>query len=202
MEAFTCLLNSSIAALTRDASAAARTLSPRRMIHEMTEAKMQDMGQYAHINEPVHHVAYLYDHAGQPWKAQRLVHTIEDRLYKPGPAGWLGDEDTGQMSSWYIFSQLGFYPVNPGQPIYALGSPLFDRATIHQEIGKSFTVEAVKKGAGDIYVQSATLNGRALERAWIAQDEIVNGGVFRFRLAPQPNEKRVASGLPSPDSSK
>jgi predicted alpha-1,2-mannosidase len=173
-----------------------------QVIHEMTEAKMEDMGQYAHINEPVHHVAYLYDYAGQPWKTQRLVHTIEDRLYKSGPAGWLGDEDTGQMSSWYIFSALGFYPVNPSQPVYALGSPLFDRATIHLENGKSFTVEAVKKAAGDIYVQSATLNGKPLERAWITHDEIVNGGVLRFRLGPQPNEKWGISGLPSPDSGK
>ena len=171
-----------------------------QVIHEMTEAKMEDMGQYAHINEPVHHVAYLYDYAGQPWKTQRLVRTIEDRLYKPGPAGWLGDEDTGQMSSWYIFSALGFYPVNPGQPVYALGSPLFDRATLHLENGKSFMVEAVRTAPADIYVQSATLNGKLLERAWITHEEIVSGGVLRFRLGPRPNEKWGTSGLPSPDS--
>ncbi len=166
-----------------------------QVIHEMTEAKMEDMGQYAHINEPVHHVVYLY--VGQPWKTQRWVHTIEDRLYKPGPAGWLGDEDTGQMSSWYIFSALGFYPVNPGQPIYALGSPLFDRATIHLENGKSFTVEANRKVPADIYVQSATLNGKNLDRVWITHDEIVAGGLLRFRLGPRPNEKWGTSGLPS-----
>ncbi len=100
-----------------------------KVIHEMTEAKMAGTGQYAHINEPVHHVIYLYDYAGQPWKAQRWAREIMDRFYRPGPDGWLGDEDTGQMSAWYIFSALGLYPVNPGQPIYALGSPLFDRAT-------------------------------------------------------------------------
>ncbi len=169
------------------------------VIHEMTEAKMEDMGQYAHINEPVHHVAYLYDYAGQPWKTQRLVHMIEDRLYRPGPAGWLGDEDTGQMSSWYIFSALGFYPVNPGQPIYALGSPLFDRATIHLENGNTFTVEAARKAPGDIYVQAATLDGKPLDRAWIAHAEIIKGGVLRFRLGPRPNEKWGTSGLPLPD---
>ena len=171
-----------------------------QVIHEMTEAKMEDMGQYAHINEPVHHVAYLYDYAGQPWKTQRWVRTIEDRLYKPGPAGWLGDEDTGQMSSWYIFSALGFYPVNPGQPVYALGSPLFDRATLHLENDKSFMVEAVRTAPADIYVQSATLNGKPLERAWITHEQIVSGGVLRFRLGPRPNEKWGTSGLPSPDS--
>jgi len=169
-----------------------------QVIHEMTEAKMEDMGQYAHINEPVHHVAYLYDYAGQPWKTQRWVREIEDRLYKPGPAGWLGDEDTGQMSSWYIFSALGFYPVNPGQPIYAIGSPMFDRATIHLENGRTFTVEAARKAAGDIYVQSATLNGQPLDRPWISHEEIVKGGVLRFCLGAQPNEKWGTSGLPLP----
>ena len=106
------------------------------------------------------------------------------------------------MSSWYIFSALGFYPVNPGHPIYALGSPLFNRATIHLENGKNFTVEAAKKSGADIYVQSATLNGKTLDRAWITHDEIAGGGVLRFQLGPQPNEKWGISGLPSPDSVK
>ncbi len=168
-----------------------------QVIHEMTESKMEDTGQYAHINEPVHHVAYLYDYAGQPWKTARWVHAIEDRLYRPGPAGWLGDEDTGQMSAWYVFSALGFYPVNPGQPIYALGSPLFRRAVIHLENGKSFTVEAVRRAPTDIYVQSATLNGQPLERAWISHEEIAGGGVLEFRLGPRPNESWGTSGLPA-----
>jgi predicted alpha-1,2-mannosidase len=169
-----------------------------QVIHEMTESKMEDMGQYAHINEPVHHVAYLYDYAGQPWKTARWVHAIEDRLYRPGPAGWLGDEDTGQMSAWYIFSALGFYPVNPGQPIYALGSPLFRRAAIHLENGKTFIVQtAGQRTPADIYVQSATLNGQPLDRAWITHEEIVNGGVLQFRLGAQPNESWGTSGLPA-----
>jgi predicted alpha-1,2-mannosidase len=171
----------------------------RQVIHEMTEARMADMGQYAHVNEPVHHVAYLYNYAGQPWKTQRWVHAIEDRLYKPGPAGWLGDEDTGQMSSWYIFSALGFYPVNPGQPIYALVSPLFERATIHLENRKDFTVEATRQTPTDIYIQSATLNGKSLDRAWISHDEIVKGGLLRFQLGARPNEKWGISGLPAAD---
>ena len=166
------------------------------VIHEMTEAKLADTGQYAHINEPVHHVIYLYDYVGQPWKTAQWVHTIEDRFYRPGPAGWLGDEDTGQMSSWYIFSALGFYPVNPGQPIYAIGSPLFDRAAIHLENGKTFTVAATKQGANSIYVQSATLNGKPLDRAWITHQEIVDGGVLAFRLGPQPSKTWGTQGLP------
>ncbi len=176
-----------------------RTGGYGQVIHEMTEAKMEDMGQYAHINEPVHHVAYLYDYAGQPWKTQRLVREIEDRLYRPGPDGWLGDEDTGQMSSWYIFSALGFYPVNPGQPVYALGSPLFDRAAIHLENGRTFRVEAARTAPADVYVQSVTLNGKALDRPWISHAEIVNGGVLAFRLGPKPNEKWGTSGMPSPE---
>jgi predicted alpha-1,2-mannosidase len=171
----------------------------KELIHEMTEAKMGNMGQYAHINEPVHHVIYLYDYVGQPWKAQKWVHEVMDRNYKPGPAGWLGDEDNGQMSAWYILTAMGFYPPNPGQPIYALGSPLFARATIHLENGKTFTVEAAKGGAGDIYVQSATLNGKPLDRVWIKHDEIAGGGVLRFKLGPKPNEKWATGGIPAAD---
>jgi predicted alpha-1,2-mannosidase len=169
-----------------------------QVIHEMTEAKMAGTGQYAHINEPVHHVIYMYDYAGEPWKTQQWVHTVEDTLYKPGPAGWLGDEDTGQMSSWYIFSSLGFYPVNPGQPVYALGSPQFDHAAIHLENGKTFTVDATRTAASDIYVQSVTLNGKPLDRPWITHAEIVAGGALQFRLGPQPNRAWGTSGLPKP----
>ncbi|HUB80707.1 MAG TPA: GH92 family glycosyl hydrolase [Bryobacteraceae bacterium] len=169
-----------------------------QVIHEMTEAKMAGTGQYAHINEPVHHVIYLYDYAGEPWKTQQWVHTVEDTLYKPGPAGWLGDEDTGQMSSWYIFSSLGFYPVNPGQPVYALGSPQFDHAVIHLENGKTFTVDAARTAPGDIYVQSVKLNGQPLDRPWITQAEIVGGGVLQFRLGREPNKSWGTSGMPTP----
>ena len=169
----------------------------RRVIHEMTETKLENMGQYAHVNEPVHHVIYLYDYAGQPWKAQKWVHEVMTRLYKPGPDGWLGDEDTGQMSAWYIFGAMGFYPADPGRPIYALGTPLFDRLTIHLENRKTFTVEAARRQPGDIYVQSATLNGQPLDRPWIAHAEIVRGGVLRFVLGPQPNQKWATGGIPA-----
>jgi predicted alpha-1,2-mannosidase len=171
----------------------------KKVIHEMTEAKLANMGQYAHINEPVHHVIYLYDYAGQPWKTQKWVREVIDRLYKAGPAGWLGDEDNGQMSAWYVFSALGFYPVNPGQPVYALGTPLFDRATIRLENGKSFTVEASRRAASDLYVQSVMLNGQALARSWITHAEIMNGGVLSFRLGRAPNANWGTSGMPVPE---
>jgi predicted alpha-1,2-mannosidase len=160
-----------------------------KVIHEMTESKLENMGQYAHINEPVHHVIYLYDYVGQPWKAQKLVREVMARLYQPGPDGWLGDEDTGQMSAWYVFSALGLYPVVPGRPIYALGTPLFTHATIHLENGRTFTVEAVRRASNDVYVQSVTWRGRALEGPWIEHSQITTGGDLRFVLGPRPNEK-------------
>jgi predicted alpha-1,2-mannosidase len=166
-----------------------------KVIHEMTEAKMAGTGQYAHINEPVHHVIYLYDYAGQPWKTQRWAHEIMDRFYRPGPDGWLGDEDTGQMSAWFIFTALGLYPVNPGQPIYALGSPLFDRATVHLENGRDFTVEAERTSPRDFYVQSVTWNGAPLERPWIGHGDLMKGGVLRFRLGPEPNTQWGTGGI-------
>lgn len=168
-----------------------------KVIHEMTEAKYANTGQYAHINEPVHHVLYLYDYAGQPWKTQKWTREIMSRFYKPGPAGWLGDEDTGQMSSWYVFSALGFYPVNPGQPVYALTSPLFDRASIHLENGKTFTVETSKQAPTDQYIQSARLNGKGIDRCWITHEEILRGGVLSLRLGPSPNTKWGVSGIPA-----
>jgi predicted alpha-1,2-mannosidase len=168
-----------------------------KVIHEMTEAKMVGTGQYAHINERVHHVIYLYDYAGQPWKAQQWTHAIMDRFYLPGPDGWLGDEDTGQMSAWYIFSALGFYPVNPGQPIYALGSPTFDKAELQLEDGKTFTVEAHRSSPGDIFVQSVTLNGQPLDRCWIEHRQILAGGTLRFQLGPKPNKTWGTSGIPA-----
>jgi predicted alpha-1,2-mannosidase len=168
-----------------------------KVIHEMTEAKLAGTGQYAHINEPVHHVIYLYDYAGQPWKAQQWTHTIMDKFYLPGPDGWLGDEDTGQMSAWYIFSALGFYPVNPGQPVYALGSPMFDRAELHLENGKTFTVEAGRTAPGDIYVQGVWLNGQPLDKCWIEHRQIMAGGVLRFQLGPKPHTSWGTSGIPA-----
>jgi predicted alpha-1,2-mannosidase len=169
----------------------------RQVIHEMTEAKMANTGQYAHINEPCHHVIYLYNYAGQPWKAQRWARHIMDHFYLPGPAGWLGDEDNGQMSAWYVFSAMGLYPVNPGQPVYALGSPLFDGITLRLENGKQFRVESQRTAAADVYVQSVTLNGKPLDRCWITHDEIMRGGALRFRLGPQPNEKWATGGIPA-----
>ena len=162
--------------------------SYKRVIHEMREQQLARMGQYAHPNEPVHHVLYLYNYAGQPWKTQRRVREVMSRLYGVGPDGLLGDEDTGQLSAWFVFSAMGLYPVVPGQPIYALGSPLFDRVTLRLPGDKRFVVRAEGNSPGKPYIQQATLNGAPLTRSWITHAAVVAGGELVLRMGPQPNK--------------
>ena len=171
----------------------------RQVTHRMREAKLANMGQYAHMDEQMNHVPYMYDYVGQPWKTQQRVREIMDRLYRTGPDGLPGDDDTGALSAWYIFSALGFYPVNPSQPVYALGSPLFDRAAIHLENGGTFVVMASRAHASDAYIQSATLDGKPLQRPWITHAEITRGGTLSFRLGPTPNRAWGASAMPDPE---
>jgi len=147
------------------------------------------IGQYAHGNEPSHHVAYLYDYIGKPWKTQKLVREILETQYKNEPNGHCGNEDCGQMSSWYVFSALGFYPVNPAQGVYAFGSPLVDAAVIHLENGKTFNVKAIHNNAENIYIQSVTLNGKTINRNYITHKEIMNGGTLEFTMGKSPNKK-------------
>ena len=158
-----------------------------RTIHEMAEMVACEMGQYAHGNQPVHHVLYLYNFAGVPWKGAPAIRKAVDTLYGPGPAGYCGDEDNGQMSAWYIFSTLGFYPVCPGEPAYVLGSPRFEKATLHLPDGKQFEVEAHGNSSENIYVQAASLNGKTLSQSWIAHSDIVSGGKLVLEMGPQPN---------------
>jgi predicted alpha-1,2-mannosidase len=159
------------------------------MIHEMTEMIAADMGQYAHGNEPIHHMVYLYNYAGRPWKAQSKARQIMTLLYQPTPDGYAGDEDTGQMSAWYVFSALGFYPVCPGEPNYVIGSPLFDQATLSLPENKTFTVLARNNGPLEFYVRSAMLNGTTLDKTFISHQDIVSGGELNFQMASQPNYK-------------
>lgn len=143
------------------------------------------IGQYAHGNEPSHHVAYLYNYIDQPSKAQRLIRDILSEQYKNEPNGHCGNEDCGQMSSWYIFNALGFYPVNPAKGVYDLGIPLFPEAAVQVGNNKTFTIKA--KGSGDLnYVQSVSLNGKELERSYITHKEIVSGGTLVFTLTDDP----------------
>lgn len=162
------------------------------------------IGQYAHGNEPVHHAAYLYNYAGAPYKTQSRVREIMKTLYNDTPAGDPGNNDVGQMSAWYVFSALGFYPVNPAQGVYAIGSPVVDKATIKLDKnyygGCTFTVVAQNNSPENVYIQSAMLNGKALESSYITHNQILAGGELRFVMGPKPNMswgKAVAMRPPS-----
>lgn len=134
-------------------------------IHEIREMQIVNMGNYAHGNQPIQHMIYLYNHAGQPWKAQQKVRDVMNRLYSATPDGYCGDEDNGQTSAWYVFSALGFYPVTPGTPEYVIGSPLFDKVTLTLEDGKTFVIESDNNLNANPYIQQALLNGKALNRS-------------------------------------
>ena len=144
------------------------------------------IGQYAHGNEPSHHIAYLYDYAGEPWKTQKIVRQILDEFYKPEPDGLIGNEDCGQMSAWYILSALGFYEVNPGQPIYAVGTPLFKEAKILLENGKTFTIKANNVSDENIYIKSAKLNGADYRKSFFTHDDLKNGATLEFEMTNAP----------------
>lgn len=149
------------------------------------------IGMYAHGNEPCHHVAYLYNYAGQPWKTQVRTRDIATSLYHNQPGGLCGNDDCGQTSAWFVFTALGFYPVDPASGIYALGSPLVDKLTVHLDRnfakGKSFTVITKNNAKENPYIQSATLNGKPFTKSWISQDEITAGGKLVLTMGPQPN---------------
>ena len=150
------------------------------------------IGQYVHGNEPVHHVAYLFDYAGEPWKTQKWVHKIMKEKYLAAPDGLCGNDDMGQMSAWYIFSAMGFYPVAPGQNAYAIGTPLFDELTLDLGEfynGNKFTVKANNISSENFYIQSATLNGKVYNKPWITHEDIAKGGTLIFEMGPTPNKQ-------------
>jgi len=147
------------------------------------------IGQYAHGNEPSHHVAYLYDYVGQPWKTQQYVSKILNELYTTSSSGYSGNEDCGQMSSWYIFSAIGFYPVNPANGIYMIGSPVLKSADLDLGNGKVFHVSAKNAGVKNTYIQSVKLNGKSYNKTYITQKDINNGGKLEFVMGSKPNYK-------------
>lgn len=161
-----------------------------QMIHEMQEMVDGDMGQYAQGNQPIQHMIYLYNYAGQPWKAQEHIRKVMTRLYNAGPDGYPGDEDQGQMSSWYVMSALGFYSVCPGTDQYVIGSPLFPKVTITLDNGKQFIVEAHNNSPENVYIQSATLNGKPYPHNWLRHADIVNGGVLVLEMGNRPATNR------------
>ncbi len=131
------------------------------MIHEMTEMVMANLGQYAHGNQPIQHMIYLYNYSGQPWKAQQHVREVMNKLYDASENGYPGDEDQGQTSSWYVLSAMGFYSVCPGTDQYVIGSPVFNKVTITLENGKKFVIDAANNSSSNVYIQSAILNGNS-----------------------------------------
>jgi predicted alpha-1,2-mannosidase len=146
------------------------------------------IGQYAHGNEPSHQIIYEYDYVGQPWKAQALTRKVMNELYRPEPDGLSGNEDCGQMSAWYILSALGFYPVCPGSNQYALGSPLVDKAVIHFENGKGFTITAEDNRKENVYIQSATMNGNKYSKCFVTYEDLMKGGNLEFKMGAVPNK--------------
>ena len=160
-------------------------------IHEITEMQVADMGNYAHGNQPAQHMIYLYDYAGQPWKAQYWTREVMDRLYSSKPDGYCGDEDNGQTSAWYVFSAMGFYPVCPGSDQYVLGAPYLKEMTVHLENGKDLVIKAPKVSAKNRYVKSVKLNGREYDKAYLTHQDICNGGELFFEMSSTPNKKRV-----------
>lgn len=156
------------------------------MIHEMTEMVMANMGQYAHGNQPIQHMIYLYNYSGAPWKAQQHVREVMRKLYNATENGYPGDEDQGQTSSWYVLSALGFYSVCPGTDQYVIGSPVFNKITITLEDGKKFSIEAKNNSSDNVYIQSATLNGKPYSCNWLRYNDIVNGGKLSFDMGNKP----------------
>ena len=165
-------------------------VAKERMIHEEREMQIMNMGQYAHGNQPIQHMIYLYNYIGQPWKAQYWLREVMDKLYSAGPDGYCGDEDNGQTSAWYVFSALGFYPVCPGTNQYVMGTPYFDKVTLHLENGKTLAIKAADNSTVNKYVQSVKLGGKSYSKNYFTHDDIMKGGKIEFRMGDKPNTSR------------
>ena len=160
------------------------------VIHEIREMQIMNMGNYAHGNQPIQHMIYLYGYSGQPWKTQYWIREVMDKLYTAHPDGYCGDEDNGQTSAWYVFSAMGFYPVCPGSNQYVLGVPYFDKLTLHLENGKSLTVTAKGNSDDTRYVNAMTLNGATYNHNYLTHDAVMNGGKIVFNMSTTPNTQR------------
>ena len=160
------------------------------VIHEIREMQIMNMGNYAHGNQPIQHMIYLYGYSGQPWKTQYWIREVMDKLYTAHPDGYCGDEDNGQTSAWYVFSAMGFYPVCPGCNQYVLGVPYFDKLTLHLENGKSLTITAKGNSDDTRYVNAMTLNGATYNHNYLTHDAVMNGGNIVFDMSKTPNTQR------------
>ncbi|MEJ2903014.1 GH92 family glycosyl hydrolase [Pedobacter panaciterrae] len=163
------------------------------VIHEIREMQIANMGQYAHGNQPIQHMIYLYNYAGAPWKTQYWVRETMDRMYKATPDGYCGDEDNGQTSAWYVFSALGFYPVTPAVDQYVIGAPLFKKVTLNLENGKTITINAPKNSADNKYVQTLKYNGKPYSKNWLSHSTLLQGATLDFDMSETPNKERGAN---------
>ncbi|MEZ4803354.1 MAG: GH92 family glycosyl hydrolase [Gelidibacter sp.] len=158
-------------------------------IHEIREMQIVNMGNYAHGNQPIQHMIYLYNYANASYKAQEKIREVLNKLYAATPDGYCGDEDNGQTSAWYVFSALGFYPVTSGVDQYVIGSPLFDKAMLHLENGKTFVIEANHNSDKNVYIQSASLNGVPYNHSYLKFEDLQNGGQLHFEIGDKPNKE-------------
>lgn len=161
-----------------------------QVIHEIREMQIMNMGNYAHGNQPIQHMIYLYNYAGEPWKAQYWLRQVMNRMYTPTPDGYCGDEDNGQTSAWYVFSALGFYPVAPGTTQYVIGAPLFKKATLHFENGKNLVINAPDNSAKNMYIESMSFNGKNYTKNYLDHNELYQGGVLDIQMGDKPNLNR------------
>jgi len=159
-------------------------------IHEIREMQIAGMGNYAHGNQPIQHMIYLYNYSSQPWKAQKHVREVLNKLYNPQADGYCGDEDNGQTSAWYVFSAMGFYPVAPGTGQYVFGAPLFNKITLQLENGKTFVINAPNNSAKNLYVDDVKLDGKKWNKNYITHEAIENGGELDFSMSATPNKTR------------
>ena len=165
-------------------------MDSRGMIHEMREMQVMNMGQYAHGNQPIQHMVYLYNYSAQPWKAQYWVREIMNKLYNAAPDAYCGDEDNGQTSAWYVFSALGFYTVCPGIDQYVLGTPLFKSVKLHLENGKTVTIDAPNNSCENRYVKSMKLNGKNHTNNYLTHDQLMKGARIQYQMDAVPNKSR------------
>jgi len=170
------------------------------VIHEIREMQIANMGQYAHGNQPIQHMIYLYNYAGQPWKTQYWVREAMDRLYKATPDGYCGDEDNGQTSAWYVFSSLGFYPVTPAVDQYVLGAPLFKKVTLNLENGKKVVINAPANDKDHRYINTLKYNSKDYQKNWISHSELLKGATLDFDMSATPNKKRGTADADFPYS--
>jgi predicted alpha-1,2-mannosidase len=169
-------------------------------IHEIREMQIMNMGNYAHGNQPIQHMIYLYNYTPEPWKTQMRVREVMDKLYNYAPDGYCGDEDNGQTSAWYVFSALGFYPVTPGTGEYVLGSPLFRKATVTFEDGNVLVIEAPGNSSENVYVGEVSLNGRRVGVNYITHEQLQSGGKLMFAMRPDPDTLRGTAAESRPYS--